>query len=103
MSYIKNQFFYTRKEPIEGTDPLEFNEYRDSINLNKVIRSVEMSPDTIVVVLDDMHERVQEVPIINPKNNKVIGTKKKFQVFQTEAYLTGDDKERFEKLTNIES
>ena len=21
MSYIRNQFFYTRKEPIEGTDP----------------------------------------------------------------------------------
>ena len=50
-----------------------------------------------------MHERVQEVPNINPKNNKVIGTKKKVQVFQTEAYLTGDDKVRFEKLTNIES
>lgn len=52
MSYIKNQFFYTRKEPIEGTDPQEFNEYKDSINLNKVIRSVQMSPDTIVVLLD---------------------------------------------------
>ena len=103
MSYIKNQFFYTRKEPIEGTDPQEFTEYTDSINLNKVIRSVQMSPDTLVVLLDDMHEREQEVPNINPKNNKVIGTKKKRQVFQTEAYLTGDDKVRFEKLTNIES
>ena len=102
MSYIRNQFFYTRKEPIEGTDPQEFTEYKDSINLNKVIRSVQMSPDNIVVLLDDMHERVQEVPNINPKNNKVIGTKKKVQVFQTEAYLTGDDKVRFEKLTNIE-
>ena len=51
MSYIKNQFFYTRKEPIEGTDPQEFTEYRDSINLNKVIRSVQMSPDNIVVLL----------------------------------------------------
>jgi hypothetical protein len=50
-----------------------------------------------------MHERVQEVPNINHKTNKVIGTKKKVEVFQTEAYLTGDDKARFEKLTNIES
>ena len=74
MSYIRNQFFYTRKEPIEGTDPQEFKEYRDSINLNKVIRSVQMSDDVLVVLLDDMHERVQEVPNINPKNNKVIGT-----------------------------
>ena len=103
MSYIKNQFFYTRKEPIEGTDPQEFTEFKDSINLNKVIRSVQMSPDTIVVLLDDMHERIQEVPNINPKNNKVIGTKKKTQVFQTEAYLSGNDVIRFSKLTNIEN
>jgi len=102
MSYIRNQFFYTRKEPIEGTDPQEFKEYTDSINLNKVIRSVQMSDDVLVVLLDDMHERTQEVPNINPKNNKVIGTKKKTQVFQTEAYLSDNDKVRFEKLTNIE-
>lgn len=102
MSYTRNQFFYKRKEAVEGTDPQEFTEFTDSINLDKVIRSVQMSTDTIVVLLDDMHERIQEVPNINPKNNKVIGTKKKTQVFQTEAYLSGEDKERFEKLTNIE-
>ena len=67
-----NQFFYTRKEAIEDTEPVEYA------------------------------ERVTEVPNINTKTNKVIGTKKKVEVFQTEAYLTGDDKIRFEKLTNIE-
>ena len=70
MSYIKNQFFYTRKEAIEGTDPVEYTEFLDSINLNKVIRSVQTSPDIIVVLLDDMHERIQEVPNINHKTNK---------------------------------
>jgi hypothetical protein len=79
MSYTRNQFFYKRKEAVEGTDPQEFTEFTDSINLDKVIRSVQMSTDTIVVLLDDMHERIQEVPNINPKNNKVIGTKKKTQ------------------------
>ena len=84
-----NQFYYTRKEPIEGTDPVEYAEFTDSINVNKIIRSVQTSSDTIVVLLDDMH-------------NKVIDTKKKGEVFQTEAYLHGEDIVRFKKLTNIE-
>ena len=100
---MKYQFFYTRKEAIQDTDPVEYKEYTDSINLNKVIRSVQMSDDSIVVLLDDMHERISEVPNINPKNNKVIGTKKKVDVYQTEAYLYGEDIERFKNLTNIEN
>jgi hypothetical protein len=100
---MKNQFFYTRKEAIQDTDPVEYKEYTDSINLNKVIRSVQMSDDSIVVLLDDMHERISEVHNINPKNNKVIGTKKKVDVYQTEAYLYGEDIERFKNLTNIEN
>lgn len=100
---MKNQFFYTRKEPIQDTDPVEYKEYMDSINLNKVIRSVQMNDDTLVVLLDDMHERITEVPNINVKNNKVVGTKKKVDVYQTEAYLYGEDIERFRKLTNIEN
>tara|TARA_R110000851_G_scaffold168241_1_gene314056 strand:- start:229 stop:528 length:300 start_codon:yes stop_codon:yes gene_type:complete len=99
---MKNQFFYTRKEPIQDTDPVEYTEYKDSINLNKVIRSVEMSNDSVVVLLDDMHERTTEVPNINTKTNKMIGTKKKVEVYQTEAYLYGEDIKRFRKLTNIE-
>ena len=67
---MKNQFFYTRKEPIQDTDPVEYTEYKDSINLNKVIRSVEMSNDSVVVLLDDMHERTTEVPNINTKTIK---------------------------------
>ncbi len=100
---MKNQFFYTRKEAIQDTDPVEYNEYNDSINLNKVIRSVQMNDDTVVVLLDDIHERTTEVPNINLKNNKVIGTKKKVEVYQTEAYLYGEDIERFRNLTNIEN
>ena len=100
---MKNQFFYTRKEVIQDTDPVEYKEYKDSINLNKVIRSVQMNDDTLVVLLDDMHERTTEVPNINHMNIKVIGTKKKVEVYQTEAYLYGEDIERFRNLTNIEN
>jgi len=99
---MKNQFFYTRKEPIQDTDPVEFKEFTDSINVNKVIRSVKMDENTLVILLDDMHERTKEVPNINVKTNKMIGTKKQTEVFQTEVYLTGEDIERFKKLTNIE-
>ncbi len=98
---MKNQFFYTRKEAIQDTDPVEYNERVDSINVNKIIRSVQMEDGSIVVLLDDMHERVREVPNINPKTNKVTGTKKVTEVYQTEVYLYEEDIERFRNLTNI--
>ena len=98
---MQNQFFYTRKEAIADTDPVEYKNYTDSINLNKVIRSVQMSDDSLIVLLDDIHERTTEVPNINHKTNKVIGTKKKVEVYQTEAYLYGEDIERFRTLTTV--
>jgi hypothetical protein len=98
---MKNQFFYTRKEPIQDTDPVEYTERVDSINVDKIIRSVQMEDDSIVVLLDDMHERIREVANINPKTNKVSGTKKITEVYQTEVYLYGEDIERFRNLTNI--
>ena len=99
---MKNQFFYTRREPIQGTDPVEFKEFTDSLNITKVIRSVRMDDENLVVLLDDIHERIKEVPNINTKTNKVIGMKKVSEVFQTEVYLQGEDIERFESITKFE-
>jgi len=99
---MKNQFFYTRREPIQGTDPVEFKEFTDSLNITKVIRSVRMDDENLVVLLDDIHERIKEVPNINTKTNKVIGMKKVSEVFQTEVYLQGKDIERFESITKFE-
>tara|TARA_R110000803_G_scaffold176150_1_gene238637 strand:+ start:299 stop:598 length:300 start_codon:yes stop_codon:yes gene_type:complete len=99
---MKNQFFYTRREPIQGTDPVEFKEFTDSLNITKVIRSVRMDDENLVVLLDDIHERVKEVPNINTKTNKMIGMKKVSEVFQTEVYLQGEDIERFESITKFE-
>lgn len=98
---MKNQFFYTRKEAIQDTDPVEYTERVDSINVDKIIRSVQMDDESIVILLDDMHERTREVPNVNPKTNKVSGTKKVREVYQTEVYLYGEDIERFRNLTNI--
>lgn len=98
-----NHFFYTRREPKapEGTSSqVQFENYIDSINLNKVIRTVEMS-DKLLVLLDDIHERPVEVPT-HSKNGKVISYKMERQVFQTEVYLEGEDIQRFRKAMGYE-
>lgn len=91
-----SQFFYTRKELVSGTpDNPEFKEYRDSFNVNKVIRTVTMDDGRLLVLLDDFHERMQDVPDINPKTNKVVGYKRQRDTYQSEIHLTPEDSERF--------
>jgi hypothetical protein len=91
---MTNQFFYTRKEGEK--------EFIDSFNVNKVIRSIAFD-DEIVILLDDIHERVEEVPTHNPKTGKVVGVQRKRDIFQSDIHLKGDDIVRFKKLTNIEA
>jgi hypothetical protein len=98
-----NQFFYTRKEPIQGTDPLEFKEHLDSFNIEKVIRTIIVENGNRLVLLDDIHERSTEVPDVNPKNGQTRGFKRERNTYQTEIYLSPEDSERFVKLMNIES
>lgn len=92
---MKSQFFYTRTNE-------EGKELRDSFNLNKVIRSLSNEDGTALVLLDDLHERAQEVPDIDPKTNKMKGYKRQKNTFQSEIPLSKEDAERFFKLTNIE-
>ena len=90
---MTNQFFYTRKDGDQ--------EFTDSFNINKVIRTVQTFEDELLVLLDDIHERVVESPNINPKTNKMIGISRKRDVYQSEIHLSGIDIERFHKLTAI--
>lgn len=90
---MTNQFFYTRKE--------DDKEFTDSFNVNKVIRTVMLAEDDLLVLLDDIHERVVETPNINVKTNKMIGVTRKRDVYQSEIHLTGEDIANFKKLTNI--
>ena len=93
---MQNQFFYTRKELVSGTpENPEFKEYRDSFNINKVIRTVTMDDGRLLVLLDDFHERTQEVPEINVKTNKMVGTKRQRDTYQSEIYLSPEDSVRF--------
>lgn len=94
-----NQFFYTRKELVSGTpENPEFKEYRDSFNVDKVIRTMAVDDGRLLVLLDDLHERAQEVPDIDPKTNKMRGQKRVKNTFQSEIYLDPADAERFYQL-----
>lgn len=90
---MTNQFFYTRKDGDK--------EYTDSFNINKVIRTIHMDEGDLLILLDDIHERVVETPNINPKTNKMVGISRKRDVYQSEIHLNGADIERFRKLTGI--
>ena len=99
---MTNQFFYTRKELVSGTpENPEFKEFRDSFNINKVIRSVTIEDGRLLVLLDDLHERAQEVPDIDPRINKVKGVRRQKNIFQSEIYLDPADAIRFQQLTSI--
>lgn len=87
-----NLFFYTRE--ING------KVYTDSFNLNKVVRSMQVDDEKVILVLDDLHERSEAVPDIDPKNGKVRGQKRERNTYQTEITLTGADVARFHNLAN---
>ena len=98
---MTNQFFYTRKVTTPGLkegDPNIVKEYIDSFNIDKVIRTLSLDDGTMVVLLDDIHERVQEMPNHHPKTGKIIGTKMQRQTVQTEIVLEGEDIKRFQDL-----
>ena len=83
-------FFYTRK--------VDDKIYTDSFNINKVIRSVQMEDNKLVILLDDIHERAEQVPDV--KNGKVVGSKRERNTFQTEINLFDEDITRFNNLAN---
>jgi len=89
-------FFYKREVfTSESTEP---KIYTDSFNLNKVIRSVQMEDNKVLILLDDLHERSEEVPDV--KNGKVVGSKRERNTYQTEINLEGEDAKRFNNLAN---
>jgi Tol biopolymer transport system component len=97
---MKNQFFYTRKDYLpleEGSTEPKFKEYIDSFNIDKVIRTMSMEDGRRLVLIDDLHERVAQVPDITPKG-KMVGYKKERNTYQSEIYLEPEDSDRFLSL-----
>lgn len=89
---MDNLFFYTRKE--------KEKEFKDSFNLNKVIRTLELEEGGVLVLLDDIHERPMEVPVFHPKTGKQTSVKRERNVYQSEIRLSKEDGERFNNLNN---
>jgi hypothetical protein len=78
-------------------------EYKDSLNVNKIIRSVTHTDGTVIVILDDFNERVTQEPDIDLKTNKMKGYKTVRQTVQSEIVLSKEDGVRFYQLLNIEA
>lgn len=93
---MKNHFIYSRTAEND-----EATVVQDSFNLDKVIRTITTDDGRRLVLLDDLHERVQEVPDINPKTGKMAGMRRERNTFQSEIYLDKADGDRFLKLTGI--
>ena len=83
-------FFYTRK--------VDDKIYTDSINLNKVVRSVQMDDNKVLILLDDTHDRSEDVPDIDPKTQKQRGIKRQRNTYSTEISIFDEDVTRFNNL-----
>jgi hypothetical protein len=90
---MKNQFFYTAT--------IGNKEYIASLNVNKVIRTLENDAAGLIVILDDFNERVTQQPDIDIKTNKMKGFKNVRETVQSEIELNKEDAERFIKLFEI--
>ena len=90
---MKNQFFYTAT--------IGDKEYIASLNVNKVIRTLENDEAGLIIILDDFNERVTEQPDIDLKTNKFKGMKKVRETVQSEITINKEDAARFIKLFEI--
>lgn len=97
---MRNQFVYTQKDAIPGK-PGEFKTFRASFNIEKVIRSLTMDNGNVLIILDDIHQRPQQVEVTN-NQGKVTAIKREMNTFQSEIYLTEEqDIKNFYKRTRI--
>jgi hypothetical protein len=86
-------FFYTRKSE-------DGKIFTDSFNLDKVIRSVQIDDNKVLVLLDDAHDRSEDVPDVDPKTGKQRGIKRQRNTYSTEISLVDEDVTRFNNLNN---
>lgn len=80
----------------------------DSFNLDCVIRSITTDDSRLLILLDDLHERYENKPKVHPKTGAPKFDRKGQmmyerlkETFQSEIYLSKEEKEQFFKLTSI--
>lgn len=102
---MRNQFIYTESVTIPpkggdaaGAEP-KIIEKKNSFNVDMVIRSITMDDGGLLILMDDLHERFQDVPSINRNGKKTV--KRERDTFQSEIRLSVEDAERFFTITDI--
>jgi len=97
-------FYFQYKEPLqpkEGDTTTLYTISERSFNIDKVVVTVK-DGEKLVVILDDYHLRLEEVPV---RNSKGTITSYKNRQYTHQTIITLDDSsdiERFIKLTNAE-
>jgi|LakMenE18May11ns_1017448.scaffolds.fasta_scaffold9537345_2 hypothetical protein len=100
---MRNQFFYKIKHDIGTAEAPEEKVITASLNVDMVIRSVELPSGELMIILNDFHQEMITLPdTVNIKTNKIIHGKKEMAVVQSEITLSEEDKVRFYQQTNIE-
>lgn len=80
-------FFYNRIEKIKDEAGVETEKtFRDSINLDLVLRSIQIADNLVVVILDDGREEKFEIPVVN-RGKTEIQTQRRF--VQTQIPIDG--------------
>jgi hypothetical protein len=88
------QFTYAREVVVKKEDgTTETVERIDSLNLTKIIRTVELDNGNRLVTLDDFHTEKRPEPILN-KAGKVTGYKNAENTYQSEIILNRADGDR---------
>lgn len=99
---MRNQFIYTEEVTIpskeEGVEPTK-KLVKNSFNVDLVIRALTLDEGGVLLLLDDLHERWQDVPTINQNGKRSI--KREKDTFQSEIRLSKEEGERFFELTDI--
>ncbi len=91
-----NQFVYKEKRK-EGEETVEvFN----SFNIDMVARAITVADGRVLVLLDDIHERLVERPKINAKG-RPSGVHRVRETYQSEIYLSQEEGAQFFNLTAI--
>ena len=117
-SFNKTQFVYKREVEVppikEDTEKgiIGVDGYTktvlDSFDVERVIRSITMENGSLLVLLDDLHERWENKPKTHPKTGAPQFDKKGQMIFervkdafQSEIYLLPEDAAEFLSLTSI--
>lgn len=99
---MKNQFYYDRIVKVEKKNEGDPDQIvvKDSFSLDLVLLSI-ATPTGRTVVLNHVHERVEQVPV-RSKQGRITAVRNEKGMYQTEIPLNQVDGERFIKATSVD-